>query len=123
MAVKKQYASNHKYYNPQSPEVKLHDIPVSYYIMMLTCCYVFCYLQSPGKEGMDVYDTLLTQAEIQGNITQVNDVIRKKKAEEACKFVRLSGTNSYGTGVAVLLWIAKYTFWCTFSKSYFCPHI
>ena len=42
---------------------------------------------------MDVYDTLLTQAEIQGNINQVNDVIRKKKAEEACKFVRLSGTN------------------------------
>ena len=74
---------------------------------------------------MDVYDTLLTQAEIQGNITQVNDVIRKKKAEEACKFERLSGTNySYGTGVAVFLWIAKYTcFWCTFSKSYFCPHI
>ena len=57
------------------------------YIMMLTCCYVLCYLQSPGKEGMDVYDTLLTQAEIQGNINQVNDVIRKKKAEEACKFV------------------------------------
>jgi len=34
---------------------------------------------------MDVYDTLLTQAEIQGNISQVNDVIRRKKAEEACK--------------------------------------
>ena len=32
-----------------------------------------------------MYDTLLTQAEIQGNISQVNDVIRKKKAEEACK--------------------------------------
>ena len=32
---------------------------------------------------MDVYDTLLTQAEIQGNISQVNDVIRRKKAEEA----------------------------------------
>ncbi|KAJ7389582.1 hypothetical protein OS493_030266 [Desmophyllum pertusum] len=39
--------------------------------------------KSPGKEGMDVYDTLLTQAEIQGNISQVNDVIRRKKAEEA----------------------------------------
>lgn len=36
---------------------------------------------------MDVYDTLLTQAEIQGNINQVNDAIRKKKAEEACKFI------------------------------------
>jgi len=35
---------------------------------------------------MDVYDTLLTQAEIQGNISQVNDVIRKQKAEEACKW-------------------------------------
>ena len=34
---------------------------------------------------MDVYDTLLTQAEIQGNISQVNDVIRRKKAEEACE--------------------------------------
>ena len=42
-------------------------------------------MQSPGKEGMDVYDTLLTQAEIQGNISQVNDVIRRKKAEEACE--------------------------------------
>lgn len=39
--------------------------------------------KSPGKEGMDVYDTLLTQAEIQGNLNMTNDVIRKKKAEEA----------------------------------------
>ncbi|XP_022784321.1 ras GTPase-activating-like protein IQGAP1 [Stylophora pistillata] len=39
--------------------------------------------KSPSSEGMDVYDTLLTQAEIQGNISQVNDVIRRKKAEEA----------------------------------------
>ena len=41
---------------------------------------------------MDVYDTLLTQAEIQGNISQVNDVIRRKKAEEACKLPSLSFT-------------------------------
>lgn len=34
---------------------------------------------------MDVYDTLLTQAEIQGNVSQVNDVIKRKKAEEACE--------------------------------------
>ena len=40
---------------------------------------------------MDVYDTLLTQAEIQGNISQVNDVIRKRKAEEACKCVTKKG--------------------------------
>lgn len=42
--------------------------------------------KSPGKEGMDVYDTLLTQAEIQGNVNIMNDAIRKKKAEEARKF-------------------------------------
>ena len=46
---------------------------------------LLCALQSPSKEGMDVYDTLLTQAEIQGNINKVNDVIRKQKAEEARK--------------------------------------
>ncbi|XP_058972434.2 ras GTPase-activating-like protein IQGAP1 [Pocillopora verrucosa] len=39
--------------------------------------------KSPSKEGMDVYDTLLTQAEIQGNVSQVNDAIKRKKAEEA----------------------------------------
>ncbi|XP_015773072.1 PREDICTED: ras GTPase-activating-like protein IQGAP1, partial [Acropora digitifera] len=44
---------------------------------------MFSVFQSPGKEGMDVYDTLLTQAEIQGNLNMTNDAIRKKKAEEA----------------------------------------
>lgn len=39
--------------------------------------------KSPGKDGTDVYDTLLTQAEIQGNINKVNDSVRKRKAEEA----------------------------------------
>lgn len=39
--------------------------------------------KSPSKEGMDIYDTLLTQAEIQGNVSQVNDAIKRKKAEEA----------------------------------------
>ena len=34
---------------------------------------------------MDIYDTLLTQAEIQGNVSQVNDAIKRKKAEEACE--------------------------------------
>ena len=48
---------------------------------------LLCALQSPSKEGMDVYDTLLTQAEIQGNINKVNDVIRKQKAEEARKWL------------------------------------
>ena len=38
---------------------------------------------------MDVYDTLLTQAEIQGNLNMTNDAIRKKKAEEARKFGRI----------------------------------
>ena len=40
---------------------------------------------------MDVYDTLLTQAEIQGNISQVNDMIKRKKAEEACKHGKYRG--------------------------------
>ena len=31
---------------------------------------------------MDVYDTLLTQAEIQGNINKVNEDIRRRIAEE-----------------------------------------
>lgn len=39
---------------------------------------------------MDVYDTLLTQAEIQGNVNKINDAIRKKKAEEARKFGRIN---------------------------------
>lgn len=50
---------------------------------------IFSVFQSPGKEGMDVYDTLLTQAEIQGNLNMTNDAIRKKKAEEARKFGRI----------------------------------
>ena len=32
---------------------------------------------------MDVYDALLTQAEIQGNINKVNEEVRRRRAEEA----------------------------------------
>ncbi|KAK3731414.1 hypothetical protein QZH41_003596 [Actinostola sp. cb2023] len=40
--------------------------------------------KSPGSsKEIDIYDKYLTQAEVQGNISQVNDSIRRKKAEEA----------------------------------------
>ncbi|XP_020902144.1 ras GTPase-activating-like protein IQGAP1 isoform X2 [Exaiptasia diaphana] len=40
--------------------------------------------KSPGSDKeIDIYDKYLTQAEIQGNISQVNDTIRKKKRDEA----------------------------------------
>ena len=54
---------------------------------------MFMDAQSPGKDGTDVYDTLLTQAEIQGNINKVNDSVRKRKAEEARKFEYITWTN------------------------------
>lgn len=41
------------------------------------------YIQTSNKDEMDVYDTLLTQAEIQGNINKVNEDVRRRKAEEA----------------------------------------
>ncbi|XP_031561536.1 ras GTPase-activating-like protein IQGAP1 isoform X2 [Actinia tenebrosa] len=42
--------------------------------------------KSPGSDKEeDIYDKYLTQAEIQGNINQVNETIRKRKAEEALK--------------------------------------
>ncbi|XP_048583306.1 ras GTPase-activating-like protein IQGAP1 isoform X2 [Nematostella vectensis] len=41
-------------------------------------------VKSPGSKGEeDIYDRLLTQAEIQGNVNKVNDSVRKRRAEAA----------------------------------------
>jgi hypothetical protein len=45
-------------------------------------------LQSPGSE--DVYDKMLTQAEVQGNIAMANEIVRKRNLDSAGKFNSLN---------------------------------
>ena len=59
-----------------------------------------------------MYDTLLTQAEIQGNINQVNERVRRRQAEEACKKGTVGGSRVPSTSLALIEITIRYCSGC-----------